>query len=126
MPGEEKKMSCSDSNDNTTATTPNSTEIEIVLDRETQTLFIAQENIPAVCEEQKHLNTLLWNRSNSPLSIIRVAVVLSILAITLITTIAAVCSGDLSKLSSAAASLHNIAQTLALSNGTSTSSEPVF
>jgi len=119
-------MSCSDSNDNTTATTPNSTEIEIVLDQETQTLFIAQENIPAVCEEQKHLNTLLWNRSNSPLSIIRVAVVLSILAITLITTIAAVCSGDLSKLSSATASLQNIVQTLALSNGTSSSSQPVF
>lgn len=114
-------MSCSDSNDNTTATTPNSTEIEIVLDQETQTLFIAQENIPAVCEEQKRLN-----RSNSPLSIIRVAVVLLILAITLITTIAAVCSGDLSKLSSATASLHNIVQTLALSNGTSSSSEPVF
>jgi hypothetical protein len=117
-------MPSTDSNDNTTATpvvTPNSP--EIVLDLETQKLFIAQENIPAACEESKHLNQLQWNRSNARLSIIRIVAVLFILAIALITAITAVCSGDLTKLSSAAVSLYNVAQTLALHhNGTSASS----
>ncbi len=125
-------MSCSDSNNTTTTTTPTSTtpisaEIEIVLDQETQTLFKAQENIPAACEESVRLNQLLWNRRNSALSINRAATVLSFIAIILITTIAAVCSGDPSKLSAAAVALNNIAQTLALnSNGTSSPPKPVF
>ena len=129
-------MSCSDSNENTTThtttadtVTPNSTEIEIAIvqDRETQKLIIAQENIPAACEESKRLNQLLWNKSNSPLSIIRVTALVLILVVTLITTIAAVSGGDLSKLSSPAVSLHNIAQTLALhNNGTSPSSYSAF
>jgi sensor histidine kinase YesM len=123
-------MSCSESNNNiptptTTAVTPITTEIEIVIDQETQKLFKAEENIPAVCEESKRLTQILQNRRNSALTIIRVAAVLSVIAITLITTIVAVCSGDTSKLS--AATLYNIAQTLALhSNGTSNTSKPVF
>ncbi len=119
-------MSCSGSNNNTptpTTTTPITT--EIVIDQETQKLFKAEENIPAVCEESKRLTQILQNRRNSALTIIRVAAVLSAIAITLITTIIAVCSGDTSKLS--AATLYNIAQTLALhSNGTSNTSKPVF
>lgn len=136
-------MSCSDATNNTTTTaaTPTPTtvplnspvDIDVVLDLETQQLFIAQENIPAACEESKRQNQLVWVRSNSRLSIVRVVVVLSVLAVTLLTAIVAVCSGDLSKLSSAAVSLYNVAQTLALidnstlnDNGTSPSSEHVF
>lgn len=126
MLAEKDKMSCSDSNDNTatavaTATvTPNSTEIEVVLDLESQRLISAQQNIPYACEESKRINQLLWNRSDSKWSIIRIVVLLLVLVVTLTTTIAAVCSGDLSKLSSAAASLNSVVQTLALNhNGTS-------
>lgn len=120
-------MSCTETNNNTTATTtttttsvpPKSAEVEIEVNQETQKLFIAQENIPAVCEESKHPNHLLWNRSNSRLSYLRVVAALLILAIVLITAITAICTGDLSKLSSVAVSLHNVAQTLALHyNGT--------
>ena len=122
-------MSCTDSTIETTSTntptttTPVSIPVppEIVLDLESQKLFIAQENIHAACEESKHLNQLLWNRSNVPVSILRIVTILLTIAIVLITAITAVCSGDLTKLSAAAVSLYNVAQTLALNhNGTST------
>ena len=120
-------MSGSDSTDITTTTTttivtPSSTEIEIVLDQETKKFFVAQENIPASCEDSKHLNQLLLNRSNSRLPVIRHAAVLSVLVIALITAVVAVCNGDLSKLSAAAVSFHDVAQTLALHNNGMSSS----
>lgn len=135
-------MSCLDSNGLTAITTattataaaattstltpPASTEIEIVLDQETKQLFIAQENIPSACEASKHLNRRSGTRDNTSVSKVRVALVLALLVIGLIATIGAVCGGgDISKLSSAAVSLYNIAQALALhnNNGTATASK---
>lgn len=126
MLAEKDKMSCSDSNDNTATAvatvTHNSTEIEVILDLESQRLISAQQNIPDACEESKRVNQLLWYRSDSKWSIIRLVAVLSVLVVTLTSTIAAVFSGDLSKLSSTAASLNSVVQTLALThNGTSSS-----
>lgn len=121
-------MSDSDSTSNTNNTTisiPIATKVEVE-DPEAQKLFRAQENIPAVCEESVRLNRLLWSRRSSTPSIIRTVAVLTLIVIIGITTVvAAISSGDPSKLASAAVALNTIAQTLALnSNGTSASQKP--
>jgi len=105
-----------------------STKVEISLEPEAEKLFKAQENIPVTCEESLQVNQLSWSRSKSALSVIKTAAVLSLVVIVTVTTIAAVISGDTSKLASAATALNNIVQTLALqSNDTaSASQESVF
>jgi len=126
-------MSDLNSTDNTTTTTTTtatsiSTKVEISLEPEAEKLFKAQENIPTTCEESLPVAQLSWSRSKSALSVIKTAAVLSLIVIVAVTTIAAVISGDTSKLASTATILNNIVQTLALqSNDTaSTSQESVF
>lgn len=117
-------MSASDSTNNTTISIPIATKVEVE-DPEAQKLFRAQENIPAVCEETVRSNRLLWSRSGSTPSIIRTVAVLTLIVIIGITTVvAAISSGDPSKLASAAVALNTLAQTLALNNGTSASQKP--
>lgn len=121
-------MSDVESTSNTTVATSNIatpnivTKVEVTLDPETEKLFKAQENIPSAWEETVRLNRQLWStsNSNSTLSVVRTVAVLVVVAIIVVTTIlAAVSSGDPSKIASAAIALNNIAQTLALtSNGT--------
>jgi hypothetical protein len=125
-------MSDPNSTGNTTTTTTTatsiSTKVEISLEPEAEKLFKAQENIPATCEESLQVDQISWSRSKSALSVIKTAAVLSLIVIVAVTTIAAVISGDTSKLATAATALNNIVQTLALqSNDTaSTSQESVF
>lgn len=124
-------MSDLNSTNNTTTTTTatsTSTKVEISLEPEAEKLLKVQENIPTTCEETLQVAQLSWGRSKSALSVIKTAAVLSLIVIVAVTTIAAVISGDTSKLASAAIALNNIVQTLALhSNDTaSTSQESVF
>ena len=117
-------MSCVNTASTTAApaVTPNSIELDVVVDIETQKLFIAQENIAAACEKTKRHNQVQWDGASSQLLVIRIVTVIAVLATVVITAIAAVSGGDLNKLASASVSLQNVAQTFALLyNGTSSS-----